>query len=280
MKQELIPLVNLAFWEDLGQEGDHSANAIVPEDAESTAQLIVKDTGVIAGIELAKEIFDYYDSDIKFHQLINDGDHVKPGDIAFRVSGNARSLLSTERIVLNFMQRMSGIATLTNEYVRELDGTGAKLLDTRKTTPGLRYVEKWAVRIGGGFNHRMGLYDMIMLKDNHIDYAGGIEQAILSTQEYMAEKNLDIPVEIETRNIGEVEEVLRVGGVTRIMLDNFTPDEVRHAVTVIDGAYETEASGGITKDTLRSYGETGVDFISSGALTHSYQSLDMSLKAV
>ncbi len=280
MREELVPLINLAFWEDLNHEGDHSSKASIPENAMDTARLLVKDYGILAGVGLAKEIFEYYDSSVEFKSILKDGQEMKPGDVAFEVTGKARTLLSVERIALNFMQRMSGIATLTNEYVKQLEGTNAKLLDTRKTTPGLRYVEKWAVRIGGGHNHRMGLYDMIMLKDNHIDYAGGIAEAIHSTQSYLAENDLDIPVEIETRSMNEVNQVLEIGGVDRIMLDNFTPDEVRNAVVLIDGTYETEASGGITLDTIRSYGETGVDFISSGALTHSYSSKDMSLKAI
>lgn len=280
MIEEIKPLIEQAFWEDLHEGGDHSAKASIPATAEKKARLLVKDTGIIAGIDLAKMIFEQYDSSIQFEQLINDGDAVKPGDIAFYVSGKVHTLLSVERIVLNFMQRMSGIATLTKRYAKEVEGTNAKVLDTRKTTPGLRYIEKWAVRIGGGNNHRMGLYDMIMLKDNHIDYAGSIEKAILSTTKYLADNHLDIKIEIETRNLDEVKEVMRVGGVQRIMLDNFSPAQVKEAVELIGDDYETEASGGITLDTLRGYAETGVDYISVGALTHSFKSLDMSLKAV
>ncbi len=280
MIEEIRPLIEQAFWEDLHQGGDHSAKSSIPTTAEKKARLLVKDHGIIAGIELAKMIFEYYDSSIVFDQVLNDGDAVQPGDIAFYVSGKVHTLLSVERIVLNFMQRMSGIATLTHEYVEKVKGTNAKILDTRKTTPGLRYIEKWAVRIGGGNNHRMGLYDMIMLKDNHSDYAGGIEKAIHSTQTYIRENDLDIQVEIETRNLEEVKEVVKVGGVNRIMLDNFTPEQAKEAVLYINNRYETEASGGITLETIRSYAETGVDYISVGALTHSYKSLDMSLKAV
>lgn len=279
MINELQPLIQQSFQEDLSTGGDHSAKASVPFSAQRKARLLVKGDGIIAGVELAKLIFNDYDDSVEFKELIEDGSKVKNGDIAFTVSGSVHTLLSVERIVLNFMQRMSGIATLTNQYVQELKGTKAKILDTRKTTPGLRYVEKWAVRIGGGHNHRMGLYDMIMLKDNHIDYAGGIEQAIQSTRNYLKDQQLNIPVEIETRNLKEVKKVIEVGGVDRIMLDNFTPEQVKVAVEVIGNRYETEASGGITLKTLRAYAKTGVDFISSGALTHSYKSLDMSLKA-
>ncbi len=280
MKSELIPIVDLAFLEDLSHTGDQSAKACIPEDAVETARLIIKDEGIIAGVVFAQQIFETFDERFQFEQFIEDGQSVSVGDIAFHVTGPARSLLSVERTVLNFMQRMSGIATLTNRYVKELEGTKAKLLDTRKTTPGNRYVEKWAVRIGGGHNHRMGLYDMIMLKDNHIDYAGSIANAINETQRYLKETNQKIPVEIETRNLDEVKQVLAVGKVDRIMLDNFSPEAIREALQLIDGKFETEASGGITLQTLRAYGETGVDYISSGALTHSFKSLDMSLKAI
>ena len=280
MVNNIKTLVDLAFEEDLSVGGDHSAKSSIPKSAKDKAQLLVKDNGIIAGIELAKMIFHYYDSSLEITTFLNDGDEVAVGDVAFTVAGSAHSLLSVERIVLNFMQRMSGIATTTNEYVRLIEDTNAKVLDTRKTTPGHRETEKWAVRIGGGHNHRMGLYDMIMLKDNHIDYAGGIEKAIASTNRYIAKHNLDIAVEIETRSLQEVKQVLNVGGVDRIMLDNFSPKQVEEAVQLINNQFETEASGGITLHTIRAYAETGVDFISVGALTHSFKSLDLSLKAV
>lgn len=279
MNKELQQLIDLAFYEDLKQQGDHSAKASIPATATKKAKLLVKDNGIIAGVELAQQIFEYYDDTIKFTPYVKDGDEVQVGDIAFEVEGKVHTLLSVERIVLNFMQRMSGIATLAKQYEKAVAGTNAKVLDTRKTTPGLRYIEKWAVRIGGGHNHRMGLYDMIMLKDNHIDYAGGIEKAIQSTLNYLEANQLSIPIEIETRNIEEVKEVIRVGGVQRIMLDNFTPEQVKDAVEIINHEYETEASGGITLETIRPYAEAGVDFISVGALTHSVKSLDLSLKA-
>lgn len=268
-----------ALAEDIG-DGDHTSLACIPESATGTAQLLVKEEGVIAGIELAEIIFKKYDPEIKFKAFIHDGDHVQPGDIAFKISGPSRSILSTERLVLNFMQRMSGIATKTNSLVKRIEGTNAKLLDTRKTTPGIRYVEKWAVRIGGGENHRFALYDMIMLKDNHIDYAGGIEPAIKRVQEYLVKTGKDLKVEIEVRNLVELNEVLAVGNVDRIMLDNFTPEKIAEALKLIKGQYETEASGGINDDTIYDYAATGVDYISVGALTHSYKSLDLSLKAV
>jgi len=280
MIPEIESLIKQSFLEDLQTGGDHSAKASIPKSAKKKARLLVKGNGIIAGVELAEMIFKYYDSEIQFEKLIDDGSPVKVGDIAFYVSGTVHTLLSVERIVLNFMQRMSGIATLANIYAQKVEGTKAKVLDTRKTTPGLRYIEKWAVRIGGGNNHRMGLYDMIMLKDNHIDYAGGIEQAITATTEYIKSNQLDIKVEIETRSIDEVKEVMRVGGVDRIMLDNYSPQQVKEATELIGDQYETEASGGITLDTLRDYALAGVDYISVGALTHSYDSLDLSLKAV
>lgn len=271
-------IIKNALQEDLG-DGDHSSLACIPADAMGVAKLLVKDTGILAGVELAQMICKEVDPDLQFETLIADGQAVKPGDIAFYLRGKARSILAAERLLLNFMQRMSGIATLTHDLVALLEGTTTKLLDTRKTTPGIRYMEKWAVRIGGGHNHRFALYDMIMLKDNHIDFAGGIAAAIQRTQAYLKEKNKDLKVEIEVRNMDELEQVLAVGQVDRIMLDNFTPEQLKFAVARINGAYETEASGGITKDTLRMYAETGVDFISVGALTHSYKSLDLSLKA-
>lgn len=271
-------IIQNALREDIG-EGDHSALACIPVNAQGEAKLLVKDTGIIAGVELAEMICKEVDPALEFETFITDGTPVKPGDIAFVVRGSARSILGAERLLLNFMQRMSGIATLTNEYVTLIAGTPARLLDTRKTTPGIRYMEKWAVRIGGGHNHRFALYDMIMLKDNHIDFAGGIREAIERTQEYLHTLGKSLKVEIEVRDLNELQQVLDTGKVDRIMLDNFTPDLLREALIMIDGRYETEASGGITKETIRSFAETGVDYISVGALTHSFKSLDMSLKA-
>lgn len=274
----LEQIIRNALTEDIG-EGDHSTLACVPENAVGKARLLIKDTGILAGVELAEKIFHTYDPSLRVEVFMQDGTAVQPGDIVFEVSGSSRSILSTERLVLNFMQRMSGIATQTHALTRLIEGTSAKLLDTRKTTPGIRFIEKWAVRIGGGYNHRFALYDMIMLKDNHIDYAGGIEQAILRTRDYLKQTGRDLKVEIEVRNTHELEQVLAVGQVDRIMLDNFTPDQIREALKRIPKGLEVEASGGITLETIRSYAETGVDFISVGALTHSFESLDMSLKA-
>lgn len=271
-------IVKNALQEDLG-DGDHSSLACIPENASGIAKLLVKDTGVLAGVEVAKKVCEQVDSQLVFEELLPDGTWVKPGDIAFYLKGSARSILAAERTLLNFMQRMSGIATETKTYVDLLQGTKTNLLDTRKTTPGVRYMEKWAVRIGGGMNHRFALYDMIMLKDNHVDFAGGIKQAIQRTQEYLKTTGKQLKVEIEVRNLRELDEVLETGMVDRIMLDNFTPELLAEAIARIDGRYETEASGGITKATIRSFAETGVDFISVGALTHSFKSLDMSLKA-
>ena len=275
MLQEII---QNALREDIG-EGDHSALACIPADAVGEAKLLVKDSGIIAGVELAEMICKEVDPSLAFETFIKDGSRVKHGDIAFIVRGSARSILGAERLLLNFMQRMSGIATLTNEYVQLIEGTSARLLDTRKTTPGIRYMEKWAVRIGGGHNHRFALYDMIMLKDNHIDFAGGIREAIERTEDYLKRLGKSLKVEIEVRDLNELQQVLDTGKVDRIMLDNFTPDLLREALKMIDGRFETEASGGITKETIRSFAETGVDYISVGALTHSFKSLDMSLKA-
>lgn len=279
-KKELIDaLINLAFAEDIG-DGDHSTLSAIPADAEGKSQLLIKEAGVLAGIEIAKEIFNRFDSSLKVEVLIEDGAEVKVGDIAMIVEGKVQSLLQTERLMLNVMQRMSGIATLTHKYVEAIKGTRTKLLDTRKTTPGMRILEKEAVKIGGGVNHRIGLYDMIMLKDNHVDFAGGIENAILRAQSYCKANHKDLKIEIEVRNFDEINEVLRVGGVDRIMLDNFTPENTLKAVKLIDGKFETESSGGITYETLRSYAECGVDYISVGALTHSVKGLDMSFKAL
>jgi nicotinate-nucleotide pyrophosphorylase (carboxylating) len=264
--------------EDIG-DGDHSSLACIPLEATGRARLIIKEKGVLAGIRAAVEIFSVADKDLKTDILINDGEEVNPGDIAFLVSGHQQSILKAERLTLNVMQRMSGIATSTREYAEKLKGLKTKILDTRKTTPGFRYLEKEAVRIGGGMNHRMGLYDMIMLKDNHIDYAGGIERAILSTRDYLRKNKLNLKVEIEARNLEDIRMILSVGLVDRIMLDNFNVQDTMTAVAEIAGRCETESSGGITLATIRSYAECGVDFISVGALTHHIKSLDMSLKA-
>lgn len=271
-------IIQTALQEDIG-DGDHSSLACIPADAMGEAKLLVKDSGILAGVDLARRVCETYDPSLQFEELLHDGDTVSPGQIAFYIRGKAQSILAVERTLLNFMQRMSGIATVTNQLVRLLDGTKTRLLDTRKTTPGIRYMEKWAVRIGGGVNHRFALYDMIMLKDNHVDFAGGIQQAIERTQVYLKTTGKELKVEIEVRNLDELEQVLAIGKVDRIMLDNFTPDLLKEAVLRIAGRFETEASGGITKDTLRSFAETGVDFISVGALTHSFKSLDLSLKA-
>jgi nicotinate-nucleotide pyrophosphorylase (carboxylating) len=265
--------------EDLG-DGDHSSLACIPPAASGKAKLLIKEKGVLAGVRIAGEIFSTIDKDLKTDILLEDGIKVVPGDIAFYLSGSVRSILKSERLVLNIMQRMSGIATSTHEYADQLKGLKTKILDTRKTSPGLRFLEKEAVRIGGGINHRMGLFDMIMLKDNHIDYAGGIEKAITRTREYLFNNNLKLRVEIEARNLDDVKKILSTGGIDRIMLDNFSIQDTLAAVTIIAGKYETESSGGITLSTIRSYAECGVDFISVGALTHHINSLDMSLKAI
>lgn len=271
-------IIHNAFKEDIG-EGDHSSMACVPETGTGKARLIIKDTGILAGVELAQRIFHSYDPQLQIQVFITDGTPVQPGQIAFEVTGNSRSILATERLVLNFMQRMSGIATQTNKITQKIDGLSTKLLDTRKTTPGIRLLEKWAVRIGGGHNHRFALYDMIMLKDNHIDYAGGIEQAITRTNQYLKDNNKSLKIEVEVRNPEELRQVLQVGNVDRIMLDNFSPSQIKEVLPTIPKQFEVEASGGITLDNIREYAETGVDFISVGALTHSFKSLDMSLKA-
>jgi nicotinate-nucleotide pyrophosphorylase (carboxylating) len=271
-------IIDRALQEDIG-EGDHSTLSCVPENAKGKAELIIKEDGVLAGVELALMIFHRFDPALEVQVFLKDGQQVRKGEVAFIVTGSSRSILSTERLVLNFMQRMSGIATQTNKIVKLIEGTSTKLLDTRKTTPGIRYMEKWAVRIGGGYNHRFALYDMIMLKDNHIDYAGGIGPAIDRANDYLFKNELDLKIEIEVRDKSELLEVLEKGNVDRIMLDNFTPDEIREVLQLIPEKYETEASGGITLETIRSYAETGIQFISVGALTHSVKSLDMSLKA-
>lgn len=272
-------IIRLALAEDLGA-GDHTTWATIPADARGAARLIVKDEGVLAGVEMAQAIMEQYDPSLTMKVYLQDGAAVHVGDIAFTLFGAQRSILVVERLVLNFMQRMSGIATLTRRYVDEVQGTKCHILDTRKTTPNLRSIEKWAVRIGGGYNHRMGLFDMVMIKDNHADFAGGIPKAIRATKAYLEQKGLDLPIEVETRDLKEVDLVLAEGGVQRIMLDNFDPATLKKAVDLIAGRCETEASGGIVLETIRGYAETGVDFVSVGALTHSVRSLDLSLKAI
>lgn len=277
--QELIDeLITLAFSEDIG-DGDHTTLCCIPDTEMGKQKLLVKEAGVLAGVDMARRVINYFDPELKMTTYIEDGAEVKPGDVAFVVEGRVQSLLQVERTMLNIMQRMSGIATTTRKYVRLLEGTGTRVLDTRKTTPGLRMIEKEAVKIGGGVNHRIGLFDMILLKDNHVDFAGGIENAIVRAKEYLKAKGKDLKIEIEVRNMDELKEVLRVGGVNRIMLDNFSTDMTCEAVQLINHRFETESSGGITIDTIRSYAECGVDFVSVGALTHSVKGLDMSFKA-
>lgn len=271
-------LIDLAFAEDIG-DGDHTTLCCIPEDAMGKSHLLIKEDGILAGVEVAKKVFDRFDNTMKVEVLIGDGAEVKKGDIAMVVTGKVRSLLQTERLMLNIMQRMSGIATMTHKYVEKLKGTKTHVLDTRKTTPGMRMLEKQAVKIGGGMNHRIGLFDMILLKDNHVDFAGGITNAIDRCHAYLKEKNLDLKIELEVRNFDELNHVLTHGGVNRIMLDNFSVADTKKAVELIGGRYETESSGGITFDTIRDYAECGVDFISVGALTHSVKGLDMSFKA-
>lgn len=272
----VVKLIDLAIDEDIG-DGDHSSLGAIPPNQKGRARLLVKDFGVICGIDLAAHIFNRLDSTLVFESLIEEGSVVNIGDIAFNISGNIHSILQAERLVLNFMQRMSGISTFTKRLVDIISGTNAQLLDTRKTTPGMRVFEKYAVSVGGGVNHRMGLYDMVMLKDNHNDYAGGITAGVNQTKSYLKSQNRQLKIEVETRNLEEVEEALSVG-VDRIMFDNFSPDDMVKAVNLVNGRCETEASGGITESTIRNYAETGVDFISVGALTHSVRSLDLSLK--
>ena len=271
-------LIDLAFAEDIG-DGDHTTLCCIPEDAMGESKLLIKEEGVFAGVDIAKEVFRRFDPTMEVEVYIQDGTHVKPGDIVMSVKGKIQSLLQTERLMLNILQRMSGIATMTAKYVKRLEGTKTRVLDTRKTTPGMRMLEKQAVKIGGGTNHRIGLFDMILLKDNHIDFAGGIENAISRCHEYLKAKGKDLKIEIEVRDFAELQRVLDFGGVDRIMLDNFTPAETKKAVDMIAGRFETESSGGITFDTIRDYAEQGVDFISVGALTHSVKGLDMSFKA-
>ena len=279
MNYNLDEMIKLWFAEDIG-DGDHTTLSSIPADAMGKQQLIIKEDGILAGVEVAKRIFNIFDPNLKMTQFLKDGDVVKKGDIAFVVEGSVRSLLQTERLMLNIMQRMSGIATRTAGYVELLKGTNTRVLDTRKTTPGLRMLEKEAVKIGGGCNHRFGLFDMILLEDNHVDFAGGIKNAINRTHDYLNSIGKKLKIEIEVRSFDEIRQVLETGGVDRIMLDNFSVEDTRKAVEMIGGRFETESSGGITYDTIRSYAECGVDFVSVGALTHSVKSLDMSFKAV
>ena len=282
MKPEYRPfvdeLIELCIKEDIG-DGDHTSLCCIPENEHGRMRLLCKQEGIIAGIEIAEIVLHRLDPEMRFERILADGDRVRPGDVAFYVSGRLRSLLQAERILLNIMQRMSGVATQTAFYVKHLEGLRTRVLDTRKTTPGMRVLDKMAVKIGGGENHRMGLFDMILLKDNHIDFAGGIRQAIVGAREYLAARGKNIPIECEVRSLEDIDEVFAAGGVDRIMFDNFTPEMTREAVRKVAGRCETESSGGITFDTLRDYAACGVDFISVGALTHQIKSLDMSLKA-
>jgi len=279
MREDLIPFLQRAFAEDIG-DGDHTTLSCIPADAMGKSRLIIKEAGVVAGVNVALEVFHYFDPELKVTIFIQDGSEVKPGDVVFEVEGRVHSLLQTERLMLNLMQRLSGVATITRRYMKELEGTKCKVLDTRKTTPGMRLLEKEAVALGGGCNHRIGLYDMILLKDNHVDFAGGIENAINRAHDYLKLKGKDLKIEIEVRSLDELERVMKVGGVNRIMLDNFDIATTLEAVKRIDGKYETESSGGITIKNLREFAECGVDYISVGALTHSVKSLDISFKAV
>lgn len=282
MKTEYKPfveaLIELCIKEDIG-DGDHTSLACIPADEQGRMRLLCKQEGVIAGIEIARIVLQRLDPEMKFEQVLTDGVRVKPGDVAFYVAGRQRSLLQAERILLNIMQRMSGVATQTAVYVDRLEGLHTRVLDTRKTTPGMRVLDKMAVKIGGGENHRMGLFDMVLLKDNHIDFAGGVRQAVLHVKEYLKANNKNIPIECEVRSLEDIDEVFAAGGVDRIMFDNFSPAMTCEAVRKVAGRCETESSGGITLDTMRDYAESGVDFISVGALTHQIKSLDMSLKA-
>ena len=278
--EELVDrLIDLSFAEDIG-DGDHTTLCCIPEDAMGKSKLLIKEDGILAGVEIAKEVFHRFDPTMQVEVFMGDGSKVKKGDVAMIVTGKVRSLLQTERLMLNIMQRMSGIATMTSKYVERLEGTHTRVLDTRKTTPGMRMLEKQAVKIGGGCNHRIGLFDMILLKDNHVDFSGGIANAINRCHEYLKEQGLDLKIEIEVRNFEELKQAMDCGGIDRIMLDNFSVEDTKKAVEIVGGKYETESSGGITFDTLRDYAECGVDFISVGALTHSVKGLDMSFKAV
>ncbi|NDK54926.1 carboxylating nicotinate-nucleotide diphosphorylase [Pontibacter fetidus] len=277
-EKSISDFIAMALAEDIG-DGDHSSLASIPADAQNQARLLVKGDGILAGVELAGYIFNAVDPTLQVEVLMQDGATIKHGDVALTVKGKAQSILTAERLVLNCMQRMSGISTYTHHLTDLIKGTNAKLLDTRKTTPNFRIMEKWAVVIGGGHNHRFGLFDMIILKDNHVDYAGGIKEAIVATQRYLQQKGKDLRIEVETRNLDEVKQAIETGGIHRIMLDNMTPEMMREAVAMIGGKFETEASGGITETTIRSVAECGVDYISVGALTHSIKSIDLSLKA-
>lgn len=277
-KEYLLKHIELSLSEDIG-DGDHSSLACISKSETNKAKLVAKQEGIICGIDIAREVYALVDKSIKFTAMMNDGDRIKKGDIIFRVEGSAIGILTSERTALNYMQRLSGIATSTNEYVELIKGTRTKLLDTRKTTPSMRLFEKYAVKVGGGYNHRIGLYDMIMLKDNHIDFAGGVENAITKTKEYLKNLGKELKIEVEVRSMEELERVLKIGGIDRIMLDNFTPELLQKAIERIGGKYETESSGGINKDTILSFAKTGVDFISVGALTHQIKSLDLSLVA-
>ncbi len=278
-EQELHQFIELALYEDIRNIGDLSSLSSIDRDTKGTAKLLVKDEGILCGMSVAKAIAHKVDDTLLFEELIKEGSTVKFGNIAFYLEGNAISILTAERLILNCMQRMSGIATTTQKYAKAIEGTNAKVIDTRKTTPNLRFLEKYAVTVGGGFNHRYGLYDMIMLKDNHIDFCGGITKAIQKVRKYLSDNNLSLKIEVETRNIDDVKEILACGGIDRIMLDNYKPEDCKMAVELINKQYEVEASGGITLETIRAYAEAGVDFISVGALTHSVKSLDLSLKA-
>lgn len=277
-KEYLLKHIELSLSEDIG-DGDHSSLACISKSETNKAKLVAKEEGIICGIDIAREVYALVDKSIKFTAMMKDGDRIKKGDIIFRVEGSAIGILTSERTALNYMQRLSGIATSTNEYVELIKGTRTKLLDTRKTTPSMRLFEKYAVKVGGGYNHRIGLYDMIMLKDNHIDFAGGVENAITKTKEYLKNVGKELKIEVEVRSMEELERVLKIGGINRIMLDNFTPELLQKAIERIGGKYETESSGGINKDTILSFAKTGVDFISVGALTHQIKSLDLSLVA-
>ncbi|WP_339648987.1 carboxylating nicotinate-nucleotide diphosphorylase [uncultured Salegentibacter sp.] len=278
-EKEIDLIIENALREDVG-EGDHSSLACIPEEAIGKAKLLVKDKGILAGVDFALQVFDKVDPELKVEVLLKDGKTIQRGDVAFFVEGSSQSILKAERLVLNAIQRMSAIATKTNTFVQKLEGTNTKILDTRKTTPGIRALEKWSVKIGGGENHRFALYDMIMLKDNHIDFAGGISKAINKTKDYLKSNKLDLKIIVEARNLKEIEEILENEGVHRILIDNFNYEDTRRAVKLINGKCQTESSGGITLDTARKYAECGVDYISSGALTHSVYNLDLSLKAI
>ena len=278
-EKELDLIVKNGYREDVG-DGDHTSLSSIPSNAQGKANLLVKDKGIIAGVAFAKKAFTYFDEDLQVESFIDDGSEVSYGDVVFQVSGNSQSILKAERFVLNAMQRMSAIATKTNFFVNLLKGTKTQILDTRKTTPGIRALEKWAVKIGGGVNHRFALYDMVMIKDNHIDFAGGISQAITKTKQYLSDKKLDLKIIVEARNLKEIEEILQNEGVYRILIDNFSFQDTRKAVALINGKCLTESSGGINENTIRKYAECGVDFISIGALTHSVYNMDLSLKAV